>query len=70
MTIDKVKTIVLNNKGITNDFIFHGSRNQDEKFRGVITAMYPAVFTIVLDSGQVRSYSYSDLLISNLEIVN
>ena len=70
MTIDKMKELVKKNKGIAHSFVFHGSRNQNEEFRGVITAMYPAVFIITLDRSQVRAYSYSDLLISNLEIVD
>lgn len=70
MTINKIKEIVKNNMGVSRKFVFHGSRNQNEEFKGVITAEYPAVFVITLDNGQIRSYSYSDLLISNLEIID
>lgn len=70
MTIAKMKELVYKNKGVEHNFIFHGARNQNEKFKGVITAIYPAIFIITLDSDQVRAYSYSDLLISNLEIVD
>lgn len=70
MTISKVKEIVKNNIGVAKKFVFHGSRNQNEEFEGIITAKYPAVFTITLSNGQIRSYSYSDLLISNLEIID
>lgn len=70
MTIEKIKELVRKNKGVKRNFVFHGSRNQNEMFEGVITAVYPAIFIITLDSDQVRAYSYSDLLISNLEMVD
>ena len=57
---------ILDNK----NFIFHGTRNQNEEFEGIITDMYPAVFVIKVSSGQIRTFSYSDLLIKNLEIIN
>ncbi len=70
MTLDKTIELVRQNAGVFHKFIFHGSRNQNEEFYGRITSMYPVVFLITLDNGQVRSYSYSDLLISNLEMVD
>ena len=70
MTIDAIKELVKRNKGELKSFIFHGSRNQIDEFQGIITAMYPAVFLIALDDRQIRSFSYSDLLVSNLEIID
>ena len=70
MTIDSVKELVRKNKGELRSFVFHGSRNQIDEFKGVITAMYPAIFVITSDGSQIRSFSYSDLLVSNLEIID
>lgn len=70
MTLEKTKEFILNNVGVPHNFIFHGSRNQNEEFYGTITKIFPAIFIISLDNGQVRAYSYSDLLISKLEIVD
>ena len=66
--INKIRNCVRDNLDVHRRFIFHGIRNQNEEFLGKIVAMYPAVFIILLDNGQTRSYSYSDLLVSNLEI--
>lgn len=70
MTLNKIKEYIRSNKNITHKFVFHGSRNQDEEFIGTITSAYPSIFIIALENGQVRSYSYSDLLISNLEVLD
>ncbi len=70
MTIGMAKKEVLNNKGKKCSFIFRGSRNQVEEFSGVITEIYPAIFIIKLEEGRVKSFSYSDILINNLKIIN
>ncbi len=52
-------------------FRFNGSRNQVEEFNGVIDNVYSAIFTIrLLDSNYVKSFSYNDFLIGNLEIIS
>lgn len=70
MTLDKVREVVLENKGIVKSFVFKGSRNQIDEFQGVITETYPAVFTITLEDNKVKSFSYSDILIDNLKIID
>lgn len=70
MTLDKIKEIVKNNFGVMHSFRFKGTRNQIEEFNGKIIAMYPSVFIIGLENSQVKSFSYSDLLIENLEIIS
>ena len=70
MMISKVKDYVRQCMGKRKSFVFNGSRNQIDKFDGVIIRMYPSIFIIKLETGALRSYSYSDLLISNLEIID
>ncbi len=70
MMISKIKERVESYLGKKKSFIFNGSRNQIEHFDGVITAVYPSIFIVEMDAGGVRSYSYSDLAISNLEIID
>lgn len=69
MTLDKVRQVVEENKGVSCSFRFRGTRNQIDEFRGVITETYPAIFTIQLEDNKVKSFSYSDVLIENLEIL-
>lgn len=70
MTLDKIKMVVRENLGISHLFRFKGARNQIDEFEGVITDLYPSVFIITTDNNVVRSFTYSDLLIDNLEIVD
>lgn len=69
MMLDNVRNLVISNKGVEHLFRFNGVRNQNEEFKGRIVGIYPAVFTIELDNKVIKSFSYSDLLINNLEII-
>ncbi len=69
MMIDKIKMMVEENFEVDRKFIFYGSRNMNEEFTGRVVGIYPAIFTILDDNGSIRSFSYSDLLIGNLEIL-
>ena len=72
MTIDKIKEIVKNNRGVERSFRFRGTRNQIDEFDGIITDMYQAIFIISVkdNTSRVKSFSYSDLLTENLEIID
>ena len=69
MMLEKIKSQVESKIGKELYFRFNGSRNQIEEFKGVVNAVYSAVFTILVDDYGVRSFSYSDLLTNNLEII-
>ncbi len=68
--IEKIKSKLEENKGKELEFKFNGSRNQVEKFRGIIENTYGYIFTVKLvnNKNQIRSFSYSDILIDSLEI--
>ncbi len=70
MTIDKIKSVVEANRGIERSFRFHGTRNQTDEFQGVITDLYPAIFTIQLENHKIKTFSYSDILTQSLEILH
>ena len=68
--IDKVKNFVLKNKDKVCEFKLNCGRNQVSMFSGKIVETYKAIFLVqVLDSREVKSFSYSDVLIGNLEIM-
>lgn len=69
MMLDKIKSLVAENRGIKHVFRFNGIRNQNEEFIGKIVGVYPAIFTIELPNKVIKSFSYTDLLINNLEIM-
>ncbi len=70
--INKIKEDIKNKKGRVLKFRFNGSRNQIEEFEGTIVGVYNCVFTIRLlnDNDKIKSFTYSDVLIDNLEIYN
>ena len=70
MTLEKIRKIVKENLGVMHSFRFKGTRNQIDEFDGVITNIYPSIFLITMDNNMVRSFTYSDLLIDNLQIVD
>lgn len=70
MTIGMAKQLVKDNKGEVRSFRFRGARNQIEEFKGIITDTYPAIFIIRLQDEKIKSFSYSDVLIDNLKILN
>ena len=53
------------------NFKFNGSRNQCEKFSGIITDVFPSIFIIVTNDKNpiVKSFSYNDIITSNLLII-
>lgn len=70
MILDNIKEIINSNVGKKCKFVYHGSRNQKDVFEGVITKTFPAVFIISSSDGCIKSYSYNDVLISTLEIID
>ena len=58
-------------KGKKLKFIFHGSRNQSEKFYGTIINVFPSVFLIktIDHTNRIKSFSYNDVISSNLQII-
>ena len=68
--INKIREDIINKKGRLLKFKHNGPRNQIEEFEGKIVETYNYVFTIKTVNNEIKSFSYSDILISNLEIYN
>lgn len=68
--INKIKEDICNKKGKKLKFRFNGARNQIEEFEGIIVGTYNYIFTIktINDNEELKSFTYSDVLIDNLEI--
>lgn len=67
MNIEKVKSKIRSYKGQTMQFRFNGSRNQIEEFSATIVDTYPSIFVVCLENTmQIKSFSYSDVLIKKL----
>lgn len=68
--IGKIKDNLESKKGKNLHFKFNGARNQIEEFNGSIEDMYNFIFTIKTDDNKIKSFTYSDILIENLEIID
>ncbi len=70
MNIDKVRNEVKLQEGEILHFKFNGSRNQIVEFDGKIIETYHSIFVVKLvDDNNIKSFSYSDLITSSLEIL-
>lgn len=68
MTIKKIKDDISNNLGKKIKIIYNGSRNRKEEYKGILTEVYNYIFIVRLDTDEVKSFSYSDVLTSTIEI--
>lgn len=68
--INKIRKNIENKKGEVLKFRFNGARNQIEEFEGIIVEAYNYIFTIKTtnEKEELKSFTYSDVLIDNLEI--
>ena len=68
--INKIREDLVNKKGKVLKFRFNGSRNQIEEFKGIIVGIYNYIFTIKICNAndEIKSFTYSDVLIDNLVI--
>jgi len=72
VNIDKIRTNMLEKRGKNLKFKFNGARNQTEEFEGQIVGIYPTIFIIKINNseGRIKSFTYSDVLIDNLTIID
>lgn len=70
--INKIKEDIKSKKGKSFHFRFNGARNQVEEFDGTIIEVYNYVFIIkpINEKKELKSFTYSDVLINNLEIIS
>lgn len=66
--IKKIKEDISNNLGKKVKIIYNGSRNKKEEYKGTLTEVYNYIFIVRLDTDEVKSFSYSDVLTSTIEI--
>lgn len=71
MNLDRIREEIKEIEGEILHFKFNGSRNQIEEFDGKIIETYKSIFVVKLDKkdNNVKAFSYSDLVTSNLEII-
>ena len=68
--INKIKNDLKKELGKPLHFKYNGARNQIEEFDGYINQIYNFIFTIKTNDSKIKSFTYSDILINNLEIID
>ncbi len=68
MTIKKIKDNILKNINKNVRVVYNGSRNRREVYSGTIREVYNYIFIVKLDTDEVKSFSYSDVLTGAVEI--
>jgi len=66
--INKIKKNIEKNMGNEIKIIYNGSRNRKEEYLGVIREVYNNIFIVKLDTDEIKSFSYSDVLTNTVEI--
>ncbi len=67
--IDVSKQSVQNLVGVPVIIKTNPSRGKSTILKGEITHLFPAVFTVTLDNGETRTFSYSDILTKSICII-
>ena len=68
MNIKEIRRFLRYKVGSNVVIVYYGSRNRKEKFNGVLYKLYSNIFTIKLYNGEVKSFSYSDILTKTVQI--
>ena len=68
MNIKNIKNYLGTKIGCNIVIVYYGSRNRKETFRGLLHKLYGNIFTIRLTSGEIRSFSYIDILTKTIQI--
>lgn len=68
MSIKVIRNYLRTKIGDNIVIIYYGSRNKKEIYRGVLLRLYCNIFTVRLVSGEVKSFSYIDILTKTIQI--
>lgn len=68
MTLEKIKNNIKESLGNDVKIIYNGSRNKKKHYKGKITEIYNYIFIVKLDDYKKKSFSYSDVLTSTIEV--
>ena len=68
MNIKNIKKYLRTKIGSNIVVIYYGSRNRKEIYKGVLCKLYMNIFIIKLVNGEIRSFSYTDILTKTIQI--
>ena len=68
MNVKNIKNYLKYKVGSNIIIVYYGSRNRKEKYCGVIYKIYNNIFTIKQCNGEIKSFSYVDILTKAIQI--
>ena len=68
MNIVNIRNYLKTKVGSNIVIIYYGSRNRKEIYKGVLCKLYKNIFTVRLYNGEVKSFSYIDILTRTVQI--
>ncbi len=68
MTIVDIRRNLNDKVGDDVKIVCNGSRNRVDEYRGRITEIYNYIFIVKLDSDEVKSFCYSDVLTKTIQL--
>ena len=67
LNLDSIKQEIKNNLNQAVSVTVYGMRNKTNKYVGIISGIYPNIFTVLAD-GENKSFSYADVATKEIEI--
>ena len=68
MNIKYIRNYLKTKIGSNVVIVYYGSRNRKERYKGILYKLYGNIFTIRLFNGEIRSFSYTDILTKTIQI--
>ena len=68
MNIKNIKRYLSTCIGSKLILIYDGGRNRKERYDGVLLKLYNNVFTVKIYTGEIKSFSYIDILTKTVQI--
>lgn len=68
MNIKNIRGYLARKIGSRIVVIYYGSRNRKERYEGIVFKIYRNIFTIRLCNGDIKSFSYIDIMTKTIKI--
>ena len=68
MNINTIKNYLKIRVGSNIVIVYYGSRNRKEIYKGILCKLYGNIFTVRLFNGDIKSFSYIDVLTKTIQI--
>ena len=68
MNIISIRNYLRTKVGSKIVVVYYGSRNRKEIYRGVLCKLYRNIFTMRLANGDIKSFSYCDILTRTVRV--